>query len=88
MLAHPATFARRKTPIPTEPPDALTPAFATDEQKQRQWDAFKRDLALDPGPLADVVAALHAFLMPAAKAARGSHETFSTRSHGQAPTVT
>src|SRR3546814_8499678 len=34
-----ATFARRGTAIPTEPPDALTPAFAADEQKQRQWRA-------------------------------------------------
>jgi predicted nucleotidyltransferase component of viral defense system len=32
-----ATFARRATAIPDELPDALTPEFAADEQKQRQW---------------------------------------------------
>lgn len=65
-----ATFARRETAIPEEIPDALAPAFAEDPLKQQQWDAFKRDLALDPGSLADVVAALQAFLMLAAEAAR------------------
>ncbi len=65
-----ATFARRETRIPEETPDGLTPAFAEDARKSRQWDAFKRDVALDPGSLAEVVAALEKFLMPAAKAAR------------------
>ncbi len=31
-----ATFERRETPIPTEIPDALTDAFAKDQEKQRQ----------------------------------------------------
>jgi hypothetical protein len=35
-----ATFARRQTAIPTEPPDALTSAFADDPQKRQQWAAF------------------------------------------------
>ena len=65
-----ATFARRNTAIPEKNPDTLTPAFAQDPGKQQQWEAFKRDLGLDPGSLAEVVAALEAFLMPAAKAAR------------------
>jgi predicted nucleotidyltransferase component of viral defense system len=65
-----ATFARRQTPIPDETPDALTPAFAEDEQRRRQWETFKRDVAADPGSLAEVVTSLEAFLMPAAKAAR------------------
>jgi hypothetical protein len=30
-----ATFERRETPIPTDRPDALTDAFANDQQKQR-----------------------------------------------------
>src|SRR3546814_7545181 len=34
-----ATFARRGTAIPTEPPDALTPAFAAAEQTQRPRSA-------------------------------------------------
>lgn len=65
-----ATFARRKTPIPTELPDALTPAFAADEQKQRQWRAFVEDLSMDPGELSDVVGELSAFLMPHTTVAR------------------
>jgi predicted nucleotidyltransferase component of viral defense system len=32
-----ATFARRKTAVPTEIPDALTAAFASDPNKQQQW---------------------------------------------------
>ena len=35
-----ATFARRKTPIPAELPDALTRAFAEDPAKQQQWASF------------------------------------------------
>lgn len=61
-----ATFARRKTAIPTELPDALTQAFAADEQKQRQWRAFVEDVAVDPGPLALVLEELAGFLMPRA----------------------
>ena len=64
-----ATFARRDTPVPTVLPDALTPAFAADEQKQRQWKAFVEDLAQNPGDLASVVADLGQFLMPHATAA-------------------
>lgn len=59
-----ATFARRETEIPAEPPDALSPAFATDEQKQRQWRVFVEDTALDPGELAQVIDDLAAFLIP------------------------
>jgi len=65
-----ATFARRETPIPDELPDALTPAFAADEQKQRQWRAFVEDLAIDPGMLEQVIDELAAFLMPRAKGAK------------------
>lgn len=65
-----ATFARRGTAIPTEPPDALTPAFAADEQKQRQWRAFVEDLSVNPGELGDVVGELRVFLMPYASVAR------------------
>lgn len=65
-----ATFERRNTPIPTEPPDALTPAFANDPDKQRQWTAFLEGIEADAVPLADVVRDLAAFLMPHAAAAR------------------
>lgn len=65
-----ATFLRRGTDIPAEPPDALTPAFAADEQKQSQWQAFVEDVAVDPGPLVQVVDELAEFLMPHANLAR------------------
>jgi predicted nucleotidyltransferase component of viral defense system len=64
-----ATFERRETEIPTELPDALTPAFAEDSQKQRQWNAFLENVALHPGSLADVIASVAGFIMPHAIAA-------------------
>jgi hypothetical protein len=65
-----ATFARRRTEIPENLPDALTPAFANDATKQTQWSAFISDVAMDPGPLAKVIEELAAFLMPHAEKAR------------------
>lgn len=65
-----ATFARRKTEVPTEAPDALTPAFAEDPAKIQQWNSFAEDVAFQPGSLADVVRDLSAFLMPFAAEAR------------------
>ena len=65
-----ATFARRNTEIPSELPDALTPAFAADVTKVQQWNAFAEDVAFEPGALADVVKHLGTFLMPHAAAAR------------------
>jgi predicted nucleotidyltransferase component of viral defense system len=65
-----ATFARRKTDIPNELPDALTSEFAGDPQKIQQWDSFVADVAYRPGTLADVVKSLSAFLMPQAQVAR------------------
>ncbi|MBX4863944.1 nucleotidyl transferase AbiEii/AbiGii toxin family protein [Rhizobium leguminosarum bv. viciae] len=64
-----ATFARRGTMIPRDLPDALTPAFAEDAQKQRQWRAFVGDVTHDPGDLANVIADIAEFLMPRAAAA-------------------
>jgi hypothetical protein len=59
-----ATFERRGTGIPDEPPVAWTPAFTDDPQKKAQWTAFLRrsgvaDIAL---PLAEVVAGIQRFL--------------------------
>lgn len=65
-----ATFARRRTPIPDAVPDGLSRMFAEDVVRRRQWEVFKRDLGIDPGPLGGVVGALEDFLMPAAAAAR------------------
>ena len=59
-----ATFARRGTALPTDTPDALSPAFAADLQKQEQWRAFVEGVAIDPGSLDEICAELRAFLMP------------------------
>jgi predicted nucleotidyltransferase component of viral defense system len=64
-----ATFARRHTAIPTQIPDALTPDFAADPLKQRQWAAFTADLDEAPRDLQTVVSDLAEFLMPMAAAA-------------------
>jgi len=65
-----ATFARRKTEIPNERPDALTKAFAEDTAKIQLWASFVELLEAEPGPLTKVVEDLAAFLMPHAEAAR------------------
>jgi predicted nucleotidyltransferase component of viral defense system len=64
-----ATFARRGTTMPQDLPDAVTPAFAEDAQKQRQWHAFVGDVAHDPGDLGKVISDIAAFLMPQASSA-------------------
>jgi predicted nucleotidyltransferase component of viral defense system len=66
-----ATFARRKTTIPAEPPFALTPAFAADLAKQQQWKAFVENIGAELPPLADIISNLAAFLMPHAAEAGG-----------------
>jgi hypothetical protein len=53
-----ATFGRRKTEIPTERPDGLTSAFASDPKKEQQWAAFVAEVAVNPGSLADVIESL------------------------------
>ena len=65
-----ATFTRRNTKIPTEAPLALTPTFADDTTKQTQWKAFLRrnTLSADNLGLADIIAAIHEFLMPPTQA--------------------
>jgi predicted nucleotidyltransferase component of viral defense system len=61
------TFNRRKTEIPTNRPDALSPAFAEGPLKQRQWEAFVQDVAVKPpGSFGDVLDELAEFLMPPA----------------------
>jgi predicted nucleotidyltransferase component of viral defense system len=61
-----ATFARRRTPLPQEPPVALTPAFFQDAAKAAQWTAFLRRARLDAASTAldDMVFALREFLLP------------------------
>ena len=65
-----ATFERRGTAIPEEVPVALTPAFAADATKQRQWAAFVRDLAAKVPSLETIADDLAVFLMPHARQAR------------------
>jgi hypothetical protein len=65
-----ATFARRKTEIPTERPDGLTAAFANDPTKQQQWAGFVGEVAVNPGTLPEMTEDLSAFLMPHAEAAK------------------
>jgi len=59
-----ATFARRKTSIPAEVPDGLSDSFAADSGKQRQWDAFARNLSGAAPRLAVIVSDLRERLVP------------------------
>jgi predicted nucleotidyltransferase component of viral defense system len=59
-----ATFARRNTVIPAEPPIALTRAFAEMPAKQQQWVSFVDELAVEPGRLDTIIRDLAEFLMP------------------------
>ncbi len=61
-----ATFRRRKTALPTNSPLALTPVFASDAAKVKQWQAFVAKGKLDVGKttLQQVCAFLNGFLMP------------------------
>lgn len=68
LLSHAiaATFRRRRTPLPSAQPLALTEEFARDRTKQTQWRAFLRKgrLAVEADGLQTVVALLGEFLMP------------------------
>ncbi len=61
-----ATFRRRKTPLPSEPPLALTPSFSMDAAKTKQWKAFleKGKLDASQATLEQVCAFLSEFLLP------------------------
>jgi hypothetical protein len=65
-----ATFERRRTPVPSEVPLALSPEFSNDQGKQAQWRGFISKGKLDTGGagLNEIVDALRGFLMPPAKA--------------------
>jgi hypothetical protein len=65
------TFARRRTPLPSDTPNALTSTFAEDATKQAQWNAFVRRGRLDAQGLrlTDVAASIRDFLMPPVLAA-------------------
>ncbi len=66
-----ATFARRKTGIPVELPDALSSAFAEDQAKQQQWASFAASIEQESGPKLNVIINdLAAFLMQRARKLR------------------
>jgi predicted nucleotidyltransferase component of viral defense system len=76
-----ATFARRKTDIPAELPDALTAAFVEDPAKVAQWNSFVDDVNFKPGTLGEVINDLTAFLMPRSIAARTLEKANSHERH-------
>jgi predicted nucleotidyltransferase component of viral defense system len=61
-----ATFARRGTELPAQPPIALTRAFAEAEGKEAQWAAFLRRnrLTLPAADLAAVIRDIATFIAP------------------------
>jgi predicted nucleotidyltransferase component of viral defense system len=61
-----ATFAARSTELPVGPITALTPAFADDPGKAKQWKAFFRQAAAaeQTPDLSEVVGRLDEFLRP------------------------
>jgi hypothetical protein len=67
-----ATFTRRKTPLPSGRPTALTDAFLKDKAKSDQWKAFLNRMQL-PKDLAEfdtVGEVIAGFLMPVVEAIR------------------
>ena len=69
-----ATFARRGTALPAQPPVALTANFGADTAKQRQWSAFLKKGHLDASTLAETVDLLHALLWPATQVAASASD--------------
>ena len=61
-----STFYRRRTPLPTAVPFALTNEFALDKDKQKQWKSFvnKGQLKTEQVSLPEVIAVIREFLMP------------------------
>ena len=77
-----STFERRATPIPLTDPVGLTDVFAENEEKQKQWAAFRDRTRLPDAPaeLRDVVRAVRAFADPPRRAA-SSGAVMSARWH-------
>ena len=67
------TFERRKTPLPTTTPVALTAAFAEDPAKNTQWAGFMRKAGIGAGDtLAETIAAVRALVEAPLLAAAGA----------------
>lgn len=71
-----ATFERRKTALPAQPPLALTDTFSADSDKQTQWRAFMRRIqprsAAVPAGLEEICTFLAGFLMPPMQSPAGT----------------
>lgn len=63
-----ATFSRRDTPLPENPPLAFTPEFSEEGLKIQQWKAFSRRQKQHL-ELTQIMTQLKVFLMPPSKAA-------------------
>ena len=75
-----ATFARRKTPLPTGIPTALTDAFAGDPAKNAQWAAFSRKLGADKkGDLPSVLDTVSRFVLRPLEAASSKDAEWRAR---------
>lgn len=61
-----ATFGRRRTALPSEPPVSLTNEFHDDPGKQAQWRAFLSRTGLEAPNLSEVLKRLRGFLLPPA----------------------
>ena len=68
-----ATFERRGTAIPEQPPVALTPAFSGDVSKAAQWKAFvsRGRLVAQPPLFGVVVEKVAGFIWPVVEALQG-----------------
>ncbi|BAZ19476.1 hypothetical protein NIES4073_03460 (plasmid) [Kalymmatonema gypsitolerans NIES-4073] len=81
-----STFSRRRTPLPTALPFALSAEFASDTNKQKQWQSFvqRGQLKTADVSLPDIIAVIGAFLMPpslAAAAEQGFPKTWTNAKH-------
>jgi len=65
-----ATFERRGTAIPAQPPVAFTPEFSSDRSKAAQWRAFvsRGRLVAHPPPFGIVIEKVASFIWPLAQA--------------------
>ena len=64
-----ATFSRRNTPLPGQPPVALTRDFSEDATKQLRWQAFLNKGRLPAATLTEAVTLLNTLLWPATEVA-------------------
>lgn len=73
-----ATFARRKTALPTERPLGLTTQFSEDAAKLRQWQAFLSRNRIAATSLGDTVALIDDLLWPPTVVATSKSDATAT----------